>query len=105
MRSSHVDLHRRSLVIDPLDIPEAKCFLQGVLSRGLTWSKYNSDVISDGTYAANTYGYQALKNDVQTRCEKEKFKRQLMRAMRRFYEEEGSSEDLSNEQDGEESEE
>ncbi|UJR28622.1 hypothetical protein I4U23_009855 [Adineta vaga] len=73
---------------NPMDMAEVKCLLQGVANRGLTWSRYYSDVISDGTYASNTYGYQTLKTDIQTRCEKEKFKRQLLRTLRRMYDEE-----------------
>ncbi|CAF0979550.1 unnamed protein product [Adineta ricciae] len=73
---------------NPADIPEVRCFLEGVINHGLTWSKYNSDVISDGTYAANTGGYQALKTDIQTKCQKEKFKRQLLRILRTMYDEE-----------------
>ena len=76
------------IFLDPADIPEVKCFLEGVINHGLTWSKYNSDVISDGTYAANTGGYQALKTDIQTKCQKEKFKRQLLRILRTMYDEE-----------------
>ncbi len=63
-----------------------KCFLQGAIDRGLIWSRTNTDVLSDGTYAANPAGYQTLKTDVQTRCQKEKFKRQLLLALRKFYE-------------------
>ncbi|CAF0843775.1 unnamed protein product [Adineta ricciae] len=81
----------------PTDMAEVKCLLQGVVNRGLTWSRYYPDVISDGTYASNTYGYQTLKTDIQTRCEKEKFKRQLLRALRQMYEED---EQDSNDQDG-----
>jgi hypothetical protein len=44
--------------------------------------------LSDGTYAANTAGYQTLKTDIQTRCQDEKFKRQLLRMLRKMYEEE-----------------
>ncbi|CAF1531155.1 unnamed protein product, partial [Adineta steineri] len=51
-------------------------------------SKYNTDTISDGTYAANTAGYHTLKTDVQTRCKDEKLKRQLLRALRKMYIEE-----------------
>ena len=74
--------------LDPAEIPEVNCFLQGALSNGLTWSRYNTDVLSDGTYAANTAGYQTLKTDIQTRCQEEKFKRQLLRALRQMYAEE-----------------
>jgi hypothetical protein len=65
-----------------------KCLLQGATNRGLTWSRLNSNVFSDGTYASNPNGYQALKIDIQTRCENEKFKRELLRTLRRMYEEE-----------------
>lgn len=71
-----------------MDIPEAKCFLQRTINNGFTWSRYNTDVLSDGTYAANTVGYQSLKTDIQTNCQKEKFKRQLLRALRTMYDEE-----------------
>jgi hypothetical protein len=74
--------------LDPMDMPEVKCLLQGATNRGLTWSRYNSNVLSDGTYASNTNGYQALKIDIQTRCEKETFKRELLRKLREMYEEE-----------------
>ena len=77
-----------SSLLDPMDIPEVKCFLQGATNNGLTWSRYNTDVLSDGTYAANTAGYQTLKTDIQTRCQEEKFKRQLLRALRQMYSEE-----------------
>ena len=60
-----------------MDMPEARCFLQGALDRGLTWSRY--DVLSDGTYDSNVWGYQALKTDIQTKCKDEKLKRQLLR--------------------------
>ncbi|CAF0941904.1 unnamed protein product [Adineta steineri] len=69
---------------NPTDIPAVNCFLQGVINHGLTWSKYNTDAISDGTYAANTIGYHTLKTDVQTRCKDEKLKRQLLRALRKM---------------------
>ncbi len=65
-----------------------RCLLQGATNRGLTWSRLNSNVFSDGTYASNPNGYQALKIDIQTRCEKETFKRELLRTLRRMYEEE-----------------
>ncbi len=73
--------------LDPTDMPEVKCFLQGITSRGLTWSRYNSNVISDNTYASNTQGYQTLKTDIQTKCQNQGFKRELLRALRRMYEE------------------
>lgn len=66
-------------LLDPMDIPEVSCFLQGVVNHGLTWSQYNPDIISDGTYAANPTGYQTLKIDIQTRCVKETFKRRFFR--------------------------
>jgi hypothetical protein len=72
---------------NPTDMPEVKCFLQGITSRGLTWSRYNSNVISDNTYASNTQGYQTLKTDIQTKCQNQGFKRELLRALRRMYEE------------------
>ncbi|CAF1273064.1 unnamed protein product [Adineta steineri] len=77
----------------PTDLPEAKCFLQGLTNIGLTWSRYYPDVISDNTYASNTNGYQALKTDKQTKCQGEKLKRQLVRALRRMYDEEQESND------------
>ena len=74
--------------LDPTDIAEARCFLQGAANRGFTWSRYNSNVLSDNTYASNTSGYQALKIDIQTKCKDEKFKRALLRALRKMYDEE-----------------
>ncbi len=79
---------KKIFFLDPTDISEVKCFLQGVINHGLTWSPYNTDVLSDDTYASNTAGYQTLKIDIQTRCQKEKFKRQFLRVIRKFYEEE-----------------
>lgn len=76
------------LIKDPTETAKVKCFLQGVINHGLTWSKYDGDLISDGTYAANPYAYSSVKMDVQTRCQDEKFKRALLRALRRLYEEE-----------------
>ncbi len=58
--------------------------LQGVKSNGLTWSSYYPTVLSDNTYASNTYGYQSLKTDIQTKCEKETFKRELLRSFRKM---------------------
>lgn len=75
-----------------MDMPEVKCFLQGITSRGLTWSRYNSAVISDNTYASNTQGYSTLKTDIQTKCQGENFKRALLRALRRMYDEEEQQE-------------
>ncbi|CAF1262837.1 unnamed protein product [Rotaria sordida] len=72
---------------NPRDIPEMICFLQGAIKNGLTWSQSNTDVLSDGTYASNTAGYQALKIDIQTRCQNEKLKREFLRALRKIYEE------------------
>ncbi len=66
-------------------IPQAKCFLQGAIDRGLTWSQYHPDILSDGTYASNPYGYQALKADIQTKCKGENLKRQLLRTLRKMY--------------------
>ncbi len=74
-------------LLDPMNIPEAKCFLQGAISRGLTWSRYDPDILSDGTYASNPYGYQTLKADIQTKCKGEKLKRQLLRTLRKMYDE------------------
>jgi hypothetical protein len=71
--------------IDPTDIPEVRCLLQGAIDNGFSWSRYDGDVMSDGTYAADKMGYQALKIDIQTRCQDEKFKRQLMRVLRRLH--------------------
>jgi len=76
------------MYVAPTDTEEVKCFLQSIASHGLTWSRYNPDVISDNTYASNTAGYSALKEDVQTKCQGQSFKRELMRALRRMYEEE-----------------
>ncbi|CAF1066097.1 unnamed protein product [Rotaria magnacalcarata] len=77
---------------NPMSIPAAQCFLQGAISRGLTWSRFNANVLSDGTYAANTAGYQTLKTDIQTRCKDEKLKRELIRALRKMYEEDDEEE-------------
>ena len=65
-----------------------RCFLGRAIDNGFTWSRYNTDVLSDGTYAANPSGYQTLKTDIQTRCQNQKFKRKLLRALRKMYEEE-----------------
>jgi hypothetical protein len=75
-----------------MSFPEVKCFLQGAMNRGLVWSRYDTDILSDGTYAANPSGYQSLKTDVQTRCKDEHLKRQLLRALRTMYEEEEAEE-------------
>ena len=80
-------------------MPEAKCFLQGIASNGLTWSSYNSNVISDNTYASNTQGWQTLKTDIQTKCQKEVFKRKLLRALRQMYEEDQEFEEGNNSDD------
>ena len=77
-----------------MDVSEVKCFLQGAMSIGLTWSRSNADVLSDGTYAANTAGYQAVKIDVQTRCKDEKLKRDLLRALRTLDAEDSDSDDV-----------
>jgi hypothetical protein len=75
-----------------MDIPEVNCFLQAAINHGLTWSRSNTDVLSDGTYAANTAGYQTLKIDIQTRCQDEKFKRQLLRILRKMHDDEEEEE-------------
>ncbi|CAF3858981.1 unnamed protein product [Rotaria sp. Silwood1] len=77
---------------NPEDIPEVACFLQGAINHGLTWSRSNKDVLSDGTYASSTVGYQALKIDIQTRCQNEKLKRELLRALRKIYEDDHEDE-------------
>ena len=87
---------RNALFPDPTETPEVKCFLQGVINHGLSGSKYDGDLISDGTYAANPSGYASVKLDVQTRCQDEKFKRQLLRALRRLYEGTEEEEEDSN---------
>lgn len=74
-------------------MPEVKCFLQGAASRGLTWSRLNSNVLSDGKYASNQNAYQALKVDIQTKCKEEKFKRSLRRALRRMEDENSDDDD------------
>lgn len=79
--------NRVCLSKNPTETPEVKCFLQGVVNHGLTWSKYDGDLISDGTYAANPYSFSSLKTDIQTRCQDEKFKRELLRSLRRLYDE------------------
>lgn len=81
-------IQKKNLLLDPMNIPEVKCFLQGAINHGLTWSQYNTDVLSDGTYAANTGGYQILKTDIQTRCQNENFKRQFLPVLRKMYEDE-----------------
>ena len=76
-----------------MDMSEVRCFLQGIQNRGLTWRTYNSDVITDNTYAADVNGWQAKKTDIQTKCQDEKFKRQLLRALRRMEEEDNNEEE------------
>ncbi|CAF1162345.1 unnamed protein product [Rotaria sp. Silwood1] len=66
---------------NPSTIFEVKCFLETVVRHGLVWSMSNSNVISDGTYEADKRGYHDLKKDIQTKCQKESFKRQLQRAL------------------------
>ncbi|CAF3621322.1 unnamed protein product [Rotaria sordida] len=73
---------------NPMGTFQIKCFLETIQKHGLVWSIYDSDVISDGTYESDRRGYQALKVDIQTKCQKESFKRQLLRALRRMNEEE-----------------
>ncbi|CAF3428048.1 unnamed protein product [Rotaria socialis] len=82
---------------NPMSIPAAQCFLQGAINRGFTWSRNNANVLSDGTYAANTAGYQALKIDIQTRCKDEKLKRELMRALRKMYQDNDEEEQAETE--------
>ena len=72
---------------------EVKCFLNGAVSRGLTWSRLNSNVLSDGKYASNQNGYQALKVDIQTKCKDEKYKRALRRALRNMEAEDSDDEE------------
>ncbi len=86
-------MHAPFVFLDPMDIPEVKCFLQGAINHGLTWSRYITDVISDGTYASNTVGYHTLKTDIQTACQGEKLKRQLLRALRKMHQEEEEDQD------------
>jgi hypothetical protein len=74
-------------------MPEVKCFIQGATSKGLTWSRYYPNVISDNTYASNTQGYQALKTDIQTKCQNSGFKRELLLALRQMYEADQESEE------------
>jgi hypothetical protein len=74
--------------LDPMDMPKVKCFLKGITNLGLPWSRFNSDVINDNTYASTTQGYQTLKADIQTKCKNQGFKRELLRALRGMYEEE-----------------
>lgn len=69
-------------------MPEVKCFMQGMSSHGFIWSRLHPDLISDGTYASNVGGYHILKTDIQTKCQSQKFKRQLLRALRRMEREE-----------------
>jgi hypothetical protein len=76
-----------------MDLPEVKCFLQGAMNRGITWSGSATNVLSDGTYASDTYGYQALKVDIQTKCKDENLKRELMRALRKMNEEQQENDD------------
>jgi len=84
-----------------MDLYEVRCFLQSVQNNGLRWTIYNSNVLSDGTYSSNTYGYDALKTDIQTKCQGESFKRQFLGAIRRMYEEEQESEEGNNNSDDE----
>ena len=72
--------------LGPRNIPEVKCFLESIERRGLTLGS-NSDVISDNTYSSDKQGWQKLKTDIQTECKSEKFKRELLRALRRMYDE------------------
>lgn len=88
-------MNKTFCLLDPTETPEVKCFLQGVVNHGLTWSKYDGDLISDGTYAANPYTYSSLKTDIQTRCQDEKFKREFLRALRRFYEEKEENDEMN----------
>lgn len=84
-----------------MDMSEVRCFLQGIQNRGLTWRSYNSDVISDNTYASDVNGWQSLKTDIQTKCESEKFKRQLLRELRRMQEEDQEEDNNEDEDDDE----
>ena len=74
--------------------------MQGAANRGFTWSRYNSNVLSDNTYASNTSGYQALKVDIQTKCKDEKFKRALLRALRKMYDEEEGQQQQDGDDEG-----
>jgi hypothetical protein len=76
-----------------MDLSEVSCFLQGAANNGLTWSRYNPTLLSDNTYASNTYGYQSLKTDIQTKCAKETFKRELLLELRHMYEEQEQESD------------
>lgn len=88
------------MFLDPIDASEVKCFIQGAINNGLTWSRYNPTVISDGTYASNPSAYQALKVDIQTKCAKEHFKREFLMALRELgTESDESSESLEQESD------
>lgn len=84
-----------------MTIPEARCFLQGARNRGLSWSQINPSVMSDGTYHANPSGYQSLKTDIQTRCQNQNLKREILRTLRKMYEDDETDniDDNNNEED------
>lgn len=77
-------------------MPEPRCFLSAIQKNGLTWAF--ADVITDGTSASST-GYYLLKTNVQKGCEGKSLKRQLLRQLRKMYEEdnEDAADDSSEE--------
>ncbi|CAF3355062.1 unnamed protein product [Rotaria socialis] len=78
---------------NPSVLSEAKCFLDTIRRNGLTWSSSNSYIISSGKYASNVAGYGATKTDIQTKCQKESFKRELMLELRQMYDAESQDGD------------
>ncbi|CAF2151074.1 unnamed protein product [Rotaria magnacalcarata] len=70
---------------NPLALSEAKCFLDTIRRNGLTWSSSNSYIISSGKYASDITRYDATKTDIQTKCQKESFKRELLLELRQMY--------------------
>jgi len=86
--------------LDPTAIPEVKCLLQSAQQSGLKWSIYNSNTLSDGTYASNPTAWQSLKTNIQTQCKNQSFKRELLQLLRRTYdEEEDSDEETTDEEE------
>ncbi len=85
--------------LDPTALPEVKCLLQSAQKKGLKWSIYNSNTLSDGTYAANPTAWQTLKTDIQTKCKGQSFKRELLQALRGMYDEQDSDEENSYEEE------
>jgi hypothetical protein len=87
--------------LDPMDLYEVKCFLQSVQNNGLSWSRYITNVLSDGTYASDPNAYEPVKIDIQTKCQGQSLKRKMFREVRRIYEVEQESEEGNNSFDDE----